>query len=411
MSVNTPLRSPNWSTPTKVFVASVSTILLAMAVWYFQSVIGPLVIAGVIAYILNPVIAWLDNRTPMSRGLAIGLVYLLFALIVVGLLTAASVTIYQQMAGLIDVVQEVISLGPAYFNDLMNRTVQIGPWSFQASQFDLDFSDIWQQLASAIQPMLSQSAQFVTAAASTTAGWIGWSILVYVLSIYFAIDWPRLGNAVSDAIHQPGYRHDAQRLMAETGRIWNSYLRGQTILAVLMGILFTVILWILGVRYALVLGILAGVLDFIPFVGAFITVTLSTAVAIFQGDNWLGLDPIWFGLIVLVIGLVLQQIEGNWLNPRIVGGALGLHPLLVMVGAIMGSILAGILGVMLAAPVIATIKLIGTYAWRKMFDLDPFPEADPVLKREPQAEPEPQTRPPAAPETRSPEPSQPVPDA
>lgn len=411
MSVNSPLRSPNWSTPTKVFVASATTIFLAMAVWYFQSVIGPLVIAGVIAYILNPVIAWLAHRTLLSRGMAIGLVYLLFALIVIGLLTAASVTIYQQITGLIDVVQELVRLGPAYFNELLNRTVQLGPWSFQASQFELDFSDVWQQLASAVQPMLSQSAQFVTAAASTTAGWVGWSILVYVLSIYFAIDWPRLGNAVSDAIHQPGYRYDAQRLMAETGRIWNSYLRGQTILAMLMGLLFTVILWILGVRYALVLGILAAVLNFIPFVGAFITVTLSVAVAVFQGDNWLGLDPMWFGLVVLAAGLILQQVEGNLLNPRIVGGALGLHPLLVMVGAIMGSILAGILGVMLAAPVIATIKLVGTYAWRKMFDLDPFPPSDSVLKREPQVGPEPQKLPPPSTEARPPEPSQPVRDA
>ncbi|MCB0164323.1 MAG: AI-2E family transporter [Anaerolineae bacterium] len=403
--MSTNLRSPNWSTPTKLFVAAFATILLGLAVWRFQSVISPLVVAGIIAYILNPLIVMLDRRTPMSRGGAIGIVYTTFALIVMALLAVASVTIYQQTAGLIDVSEEVIVNGPAQFEAFFSRSVTIGPWTFQPNQFEIDFNTILEQLASGFQAILSQSAQFVTAAASMTAGWIGWAVLVFVLSIYFAIDWPRFGGIISDAIYQPGYRQDVKRLLAETGRIWNSYLRGQTLLATLMAVIFAIVLWILGVRYALLLGVLAGVLDFIPFVGAFITVALSTAVAMFQGENWLGLSPLWFGLLVLGIGIILQQIEGNWLNPRIVGGALGLHPLLIMVGAIMGSTLAGLLGVMLAAPVLATVKLLGVYAWRKMFDLDPFPNlAAP-------SEPMVASTPPLPTEPVPPEAKQPLPDA
>lgn len=370
------LRSPNWSTPTKLFVAAFATILLGLAVWRFQSIISPLVVAGIMAYILNPLIVLLDRRTPMSRAGAIAIVYTTFALIVMALLTVASVTIYQQTAGLINVIQEIIVNGPSQFETFLSRSITIGPWTFQPDQFEIDFNTLLEQLAAGFQAVLSQSAQFVTAAASMTAGWVGWAVLVFVLSIYFAIDWPRFGGLISDAIYQPGYREDVKRLLAETGRIWNSYLRGQTLLATLMAVIFSIVLWILGVRYAFLLGVLAGILDFIPFVGAFITVALSTAVAMFQGENWLGLSPLWFGLLVLGIGIILQQIEGNWLNPRIVGGALGLHPLLVMVGAIMGSTLAGLLGVMLAAPVLATVKLLGVYAWRKMFDLDPFPDSE-----------------------------------
>ncbi|MCB9098074.1 MAG: AI-2E family transporter [Anaerolineales bacterium] len=374
--MSTHLRSPNWSTPTKLFVAAFATILLGLAVWRFQSIISPLVVAGIMAYILNPLIVLLDRRTPMSRAGAIAIVYTTFALTVMALLTVASVTIYQQTAGLINVIQEIIVNGPSQFETFLSRSITIGPWTFQPDQFEIDFNTLLEQLAAGFQAVLSQSAQFVTAAASMTAGWVGWAVLVFVLSIYFAIDWPRFGGLISDAIYQPGYRQDVKRLLAETGRIWNSYLRGQTLLATLMAVIFSIVLWILGVRYAFLLGVLAGILDFIPFVGAFITVALSTAVAMFQGENWLGLSPLWFGLLVLGIGIILQQIEGNWLNPRIVGGALGLHPLLVMVGAIMGSTLAGLLGVMLAAPVLATVKLLGVYAWRKMFDLDPFPDSE-----------------------------------
>jgi predicted PurR-regulated permease PerM len=233
-----------------------------------------------------------------------------------------------------------------------------------------------QQLFSAVQPILGQSGQFIGQVASYTVNWVTWAIFIFVISIYFAIDLHRFGGFIGNAAQQPGYRRDAERLLHEFGRIWNGYLRGQTLLAVIMAALFYITMSALGVRFALVLGILAGILDFIPFVGPFIVISLSVLVAIFQGSNWLGLSAIWFGMVVLLAGFTLQQIEGNWLNPRIVGGAIGLHPMLVMIGALMGGILGGVLGIMLAAPVMATVKLLGTYTWRKLFDIDPFPEPE-----------------------------------
>jgi predicted PurR-regulated permease PerM len=248
--------------------------------------------------------------------------------------------------------------------------------------------------------MVSQSAQFLGVAATITISWLAWAILLFVLSIYFAIDLPRFGQLISDSVHQPDYRRDVQHLLLDTKRIWNGYLRGQTTLAILMAVIYTIMLNLLGVKYSLPLGILAGVLDFFPYVGPFVIIVLSALVAFFQESNWLGLSPLWFSLVVLTAGFILQQIEGNWLNPRIVGGATGLHPLLVIVGAIMGSALAGLLGVMLAAPILATLKLVGTYVWRKMFDLDPFPEREhaghmpPVpLPTEPATKPAPEASP------------------
>lgn len=371
-----PTSSPNWNTTTKIFIAAFLFILLSFTFWRLSALIGPLVIAGMIAYVFNPLIALLDEHTPMSRGVAIGVVYILFAMVVVGALTAASVTLYQQTLGLYAIVQELVLMGPERFNEFISQPLQIGSRTIELSKLNLDLVQVSQQLFSAIQPVLSQSGQFIGQAATATASGIGWAIVTFVLSIYFAIDLPRFGGLIGDAAQQPGYRRDAERILSEFGRIWSGYLRGQTILAIIMSICFTVTLSLLGVRFALVLGLLAGVLDFFPYIGPFIVVTLSALVATLQGSNWLGLSPIWFGVVVLLAGLILQQIEGNWLNPRIMGEAIGLHPMLVMVGALMGGILGGILGIMLAAPVLATVKLLGTYTWRKMFDLDPFPEPD-----------------------------------
>lgn len=364
-------------------------VLIGLAIYRFQMLIQPLVIAAIIAYLLNPVIKRLAHYTPLSRGATIGLVYTLFALIVLGLMVATGVTLYRQTIGLVDTVEEIIREGPEQLAEIIQQPVRIGPWTFEAHQLEIDLNQATQQLFSLLQPLMSRSARVVGAVATATVSWVGWAILIFVLSIYLIIDLPRLGDIVKDAVGQPGYYQDVDRLLRQTGIIWHSYLRGQTILAVTMAVLFTIVLTILGVRYSLVLGLLAGVLDYIPYVGPITVVTLSTLVALFQGGNWLGLSPIWFGLIVLLAGVILQQVEGNWLNPRILGEALGLNPMLVMIAAIMGGSLAGILGMILAAPVLATLKLLGTYTWRKMLDLEPFPEPEALSTPPDQEEPAP----------------------
>lgn len=379
--------SPNWSLTTKVFVAAFTLVLLGLMAWRFQQLINTMIGAGIIAYILNPLIVWLSRHTPLSRGAAIGIVYPIFGLLVLSLLIAAGVTLYQQTWGLIEIIQELILTSPEWTRQLIREPIQIGSQTIDLSRLNFDLMQLTQQLVSAMQPMVSQSAQVLGVAATVTISWLAWAILLFVLSIYFAVDLPRFGQLISDSVYQPDYRRDVEHLLLDSRRIWNGYLRGQTTVAIIMTITYTLMLNLLGVNYSLPLGLLAGVLDFFPYVGPFVIIVLSGLVAFFQESNWLGLSPLWFCLVVLTAGFILQQIEGNWLNPRIVGGATGLHPLLVIVGAIMGSALAGLLGVMLAAPILATFKLLSTYIWRKMFDLDPFPEPEHTGHVPPEAEP------------------------
>jgi hypothetical protein len=91
----------------------------------------------------------------------------------------------------------------------------------------------------------------------------------------------------------------------------------------------------------------------------------------------MGLSPIYFALLILGVQILLQQLENNFLVPRIIGGSLNLHPIVILVGAIVGASLAGITGLLLSAPVIASLRLFGRYVYRKVFDLDPWPEPPP----------------------------------
>jgi len=367
------INSPNWDRATKMLVAALMFVLFGIAVWFFQSLIYTLVVAGMIAYLLNLPIIQLEQRTVLTRSGSVGIIYLVFFLVMVIVMVVAGVTVYQQGVGLRAFVQQMIQDGPTRFQQFMNEPVQVGGWQFRLQDFNIDLKQMAEQAFTIVQVVIGQGAQIVGTAAINALGWLGSTLIIFVLSIYFALDLPRFGHILSESIHEPGYRHDVECLLAETGQIWNAYLRGQTTLAIITGIIVAIGLTILGVNNSLALGLLAGILDFIPFLGPAIIIGLSTLVALFQDSNWMGLSPMWFALVVFVFGLIVQQIEGNWLNPRIMGGALGLHPLLIMVGAIMGSTVAGILGVILAAPVMATSKLLGTYVWHKMFDLKPFP--------------------------------------
>jgi predicted PurR-regulated permease PerM len=122
---------------------------------------------------------------------------------------------------------------------------------------------------------------------------------------------------------------------------------------------------------------LAGLLEFVPTVGPVVSAIVAILVALFQPSNYLGLASWQYALLVLALMVVIQQLENNLLVPRIVGGALDLRPILVIIGVFMGASLAGILGAILAAPVVASLKLLGQYTWRKLFDLPPFPDESP----------------------------------
>jgi predicted PurR-regulated permease PerM len=160
-------------------------------------------------------------------------------------------------------------------------------------------------------------------------------------------------------------------------RIWDAYLRGQVILGIVIFFVVSLTLSALGVNNALELGILSGFLEFLPVIGPFIGTAAAVIVALVQETTPWGLSPWVFALIVLGVMFLIQQVENTILVPRIVGDALDLHALVVLIGVLMGTSLAGLLGAVLAAPVIATLKLFGTYVWRKMLDLPPFADETP----------------------------------
>lgn len=366
--------SPPWSRSTKIIVTVAALLLLLWLTYRFQSLISQITIAAILAYILNPIIIQIDKRTGLKRNSGILVVYLLLALAVIGGFIALGVAAFEQISSLIEQVPMFIEDITAIVQQFTAEPISIGPFSFDTSIIDLNL--IQEQIIGLVEPVVSQGGQIVTNVATATLTTLGTLFFVFVISIYLAIEIPQLGERVASMAHLPGYRQDAERLLREFGRIWSAYLRGQVILGLIIFLVVWLGLALLGVQNSLALGLLSGLLEFIPVLGPIIGAGVAIIVALFQPET-LGQLANWqYAGVVLIFMLIVQQLENNFLVPRIVGESLDLHPLVVIVGVFMGSSLAGILGAILAAPVVATLKLVGVYAWRKMFDQSPFPNPE-----------------------------------
>ena len=174
----------------------------------------------------------------------------------------------------------------------------------------------------------------------------------------------------------PGYVEDFNKLGKELGRIWNAFLRGQMIVFTLAFVFYLFVLSILGVRYAIGLALLAGVSKFLPYIGPAIMWIALALVSYFQPFKLFGMDPLVYTLIVIAVALVFDQILDGLITPRIMADALSVHPAAVLVSALIFADLIGILGIIIAAPMLATFILFGRYIIRKMLDQDPWFKRD-----------------------------------
>jgi predicted PurR-regulated permease PerM len=370
--------SPPWDRNVKFLVAIITLIFLVTIALRFTDLLLQVIAAGIIAYVLTPIINFITERTPLKRTTSIILTYLATALLLVAAIVTLGVNTFNQVGTLINSVPDLLQNAVNWLS--ATNTLSIGPLEIDVAFLwgSIDWESFGEQLISAVLPIINQGGRTVVVVLSSTVEVLTVILFTFIVSIYLAFEMGRLGGYISRAVYQPGYRRDTERILREFGRIWQAYLRGQIVLAFVIFLAVWLSLSVLGVQNAFGLGVLSGLLEFLPVVGPFIGTAAAAIVAFFQPTNYLGLEPVTYALLVIGVMIVIQQIENNILVPRIVGGALDLHPLIVIVGVFMGATLAGLIGAILAAPILATSKLLGTYAWRKMFDLPPFPSPEKV---------------------------------
>jgi predicted PurR-regulated permease PerM len=367
--------SPPWSATTKLLIGLVILGIFAFLLYRFSNLFAPLLMIFIISYLLHPVNAIISRSLHISWKASVNILFLLIVVILVGLLTWGGVGLVGQTQNLINSIQGIIQDLPKYITQLSTQVFILGPFTLDMQDYDLN--DLSRQLLSYLEPLLGQTGNIVGAVAGGAAQFLGWAIFILTVSYFVMVESNGLREDLLK-VDLPVYTEDIKRLGSELSRIWNAFLRGQIIIFLLALTIYSILLPALGVRYALGIAFMAGLAKFLPYIGPAITWVVMALVTYFQPIKPFGLqdNPLAYMLIIVIMTSIIDWFMDNFITPRIMARTLKVHPAAVLVAAIIAANLLGLLGVIIAAPFLASFLLFGRYIMRKMFDLNPWPQTE-----------------------------------
>jgi len=271
------------------------------------------------------------------------------------------------VALLIPVLANQIQLLNLDLQDILQNTELVIGKSIVVGGYAIDVGRAIDQtltgLQTLLEPIFGQTLGIVVEVITSVV----WVIFILVISFYLIKDGQQLWAWIDRQV-PPSYQDEYRRLRQEIYAIWRDFFRGQLILALVVSVIFAVAGLIIGLPFSLAMAVLAGLLEFIPSLGHAIWLVVAVVLTLFQGSTWIPVPNLVFALIVVGLHLVYQQVDLNYLIPRIIGRSLHLHPLVVILGIVAGATLAGVLGIVLAAPTIASARVLGRYVRSYLVD-------------------------------------------
>lgn len=361
--------SPLWHNNTKALAAICLLGILGALLIRFRAILGMLVVAAVLAFVITPVAQWLQEKARFSWKAAANITFLFLLLFILVAFTAFGLVVIQQLQALFQITQGFLLDLPEPADRDQLPAIQVGPWTIIPGQLDLN--ELYHQVLGYLEVVLGQASTLIAGVATVAIETIARGVFTLVVAYFLTLDQARFRKALRQ-IHIPRYETDLARLRRALGRIWDAFLRGQLLVVTITGILTWLMLTLLGVRFSLGLGVLTGLGKFIPMLGPTTAGALAVIMALLQPSNYMHLPPFAYAILVAICAIILDQCIDYIILPRIMGTSLNLHPAIIIVGAILGATLAGILGLLLAAPAIATLFLFGKYIYRKMTDQSPW---------------------------------------
>jgi predicted PurR-regulated permease PerM/phosphoglycolate phosphatase-like HAD superfamily hydrolase len=350
-----------WSRTTKRLVIVGLIIVLLLALYLFRAILPPVAIALVLAYLLKPLVDYVDRQTRLSRTAAVFLVFLVLLLV----FSVIPVTIVPY---LVDQVTRLnLDLQRLVDDMVVFLSQPITLFAYTISLQDL-LGDVRAALQDLVRPFATQTVTLLFGVASSLL----WILSILIISFYLIKDADQFRGFL-DRIAPPGYTEELRRLREEINMVWKAFFRGQVVLGVIVGVLVWIAMTLVGLPNAGLMALLAGLLEVIPTFGPVLATIPAVLIAFIRGSTYLPLSNFWFAALVLSIYLLIQQAENGYLVPRIMGRRLQLHPVVVFIGVLMGGMVAGVLGVFLAAPIIGTVRVILGYLYAKLLDQVPFP--------------------------------------
>jgi predicted PurR-regulated permease PerM len=323
----------------------IAALVLTAILWALGDVILPFVLGGAIAYCLDPIADWLENRG-LSRTMATVVITLFAILVFIVTFVLIIPTLAQQTVGLFEAVPQIVA---RFENFITTRFPDLLDPESGARR-------TLQGLGETIQAKGGEFAETLLSSAASLLNILILIVLVPVVTFYLLLDWDRMVGRIDELLprdHAPIIR----RLAKDIDRTLASFIRGQGTVCLIMGAYYALGLMLVGLNFGAIIGAVAGLITFIPYVGALVGGVLAIGLALFQfWGEW-----VWIGAVVAIF-FTGQFLEGNIITPNLVGNSVGLHPVWLIFALTAFGTLFGFVGMLVAVPLAAVIGVLVRFA-------------------------------------------------
>lgn len=345
-------------------------LLLLLVCWMLyvaKSALFPYIVGLVIAYLVLPLVNFLDRRMPsrlrdrnLSRPLSILIVYLIVILFIAGIFAFLMPPVIKQGQVLWNQMPELTAKGRALGTEWLGKYQETIPLDIQ-QRIQSNLEKLAGTIGQAVQEGVTRTVSVIS---STVSFFLG--ILVIPFWLFYILNDEAKVREGALALIPDRIESDLLNILRITDDIFSAYIRGQLLLCLFIGTLAIIGLLIVGVDFALLLGLIAGAFEILPFVGPILGAIPALIVAALQSPT----TALW----TLVVFIVIQQIENLFLAPKIAGESVKLHPALVMVVLVAGNEALGLWGMLLAVPLTAVIRDVFKYLYLRFSDEGISPE-------------------------------------
>lgn len=342
----------------------------ALFLYMFSGVLMPFVAGIALGYLLDPIASKLEKLGIGRLGAAL-VILTVFLLLLVAFLVLIVPVLGHQLSGFVDSLPGIIVKLQALLSDESGKFLNSSWIGEYAAKFGFgggspaDLQKALGDLAGDAARWLGSFAKSLISGGAALIGLFSLLVVTPVVAFYILVDWDRMVSSVASLV-PPRFRPEVAVLARDIDRALAGFLRGQSLVCLFLGLWYGIGLTLVGLNFGFLIGISAGFLSFIPYVGSLTALVVSVVVAIVQG--W----PNWH-LVAMALGVVLagQFLEGNLLSPKLVGASVGLHPVWLMFALLAFGSLFGFTGLIVAVPVAAAIGVMLRFALAR-YRLSPF---------------------------------------
>lgn len=336
-------------TKDKIILAIALISLICWVVYLIKSILTPFVFSLVIAYFLDPIVDYLEDKKKLSRLLSTSIVLGIFLTFLVIIISILLPIIYSQL-------NQFIQAFPSYIetttNEFYPRVVELG------NKLGLNLEQEFNHLVSnqdMTKKFVNISRNIFDNALNSSLGVINWLSLVFITPIlvfYLLKDWDVMVEKIANYLPRSS-SSSIKNVAIDIDKTLSGYVRGQFNVCFILGLIYSILLSFSGLNFGFLIGFLTGLFSFIPYVGMLCGVVVAIIVALFQ---W-GFDLTQLGLIAVIFAFG-QIIESNFLTPKLIGSKIGLHPVWIIFGLFVFGTLFGFIGILIAVPLTAIFGVI-----------------------------------------------------